>query len=75
MAESSKESGELQELINEDLLNNRIDPSTVNKYIDEVLERPDMFLTRTLMSGSDIVEATLRQINNFTEDRLRLELE
>jgi hypothetical protein len=51
-----------------------IDLSLVSKYIDETTERPENFLQRTLMTGSDIVEVTLRAIERFTDDNLRLEL-
>lgn len=51
-----------------------IDLSLVSQYISELTENPDLFLQRTLMTGSDIVEITLDSINNFSKNNLKLEL-
>jgi hypothetical protein len=72
--DSNKHMKELQEAWNELYLKNRIDPASVRQYLSELLEKPEQFLTRTLMTGSDIVDVTLRQIDSFAEDRLQLSL-
>lgn len=74
MAEKNVELAKLQEMYNEEFGKRTIDPLAVNKYINEILERPENFLRRTLMTGFDIVEATLREIDEFVETRLDLAL-
>jgi hypothetical protein len=46
----------------------------VSQLLNELAEKPEVFLQRTLMTGSDIVNATLAQVDDFVEDRLRLVL-
>lgn len=43
-----------------------------SKFLDQMAEKPDMFLNRTLLTGSDIARGVLEQIENFTKDRLAL---
>lgn len=53
-----------------DFYNNlRIDPNMFLLY-----EKPDNFLKRTLMTGSDVVESMLKFISDFPEITLNLEL-
>ncbi len=74
MEKSSADLAKLQKQFNEEFGKNRIDPNLVSQYINELLEKPGVFLERTLMTGSDIVEATHAQVDDFVENRLRLVL-
>lgn len=74
LEEIGEKNAEIQRLYNEQFGANRIDPTLVNRYVSELTEKPGDFLSRTLLTGSDIVELTLRSITNFADDRLRLEL-
>ncbi len=49
-----------------------IDPTLAAQYL--LVEPPATFLTRTLMTGSDIVQATLDQISEYAEVHLQLPL-
>jgi hypothetical protein len=74
MQETNAELARIQKLYEQDFKKSRIDPAAVNQYINEALEKPEIFLARTLMVGSDIVKATLSQIDDFVDDRLQLPL-
>lgn len=74
MEETNRKTAEVQRQYNEQFGSGRIDPTLLSKFVSEVNERPGDFLSRTLLTGSDIVELTLRSISSFTADRLRLEL-
>lgn len=64
---------EVERKTRELMSNSGIDLSIVSRYIDELKEEPEHFLQRTLMTGSDIVELTLEAIENFADNRLKLE--
>jgi hypothetical protein len=74
MAKYSEKLAKIQELYNKEFGANRIDPNKVSQLLNELAEKPEVFLQRTLMTGSDIVNATLAQVDDFVEDRLRLVL-
>lgn len=73
LAKISEQAAEVQRRYDEEFGSKKIDASLINKYISDLTERPEEFLQRTLMTGSDIVELTLRAVSSFAEDRLRLE--
>lgn len=52
----------------------KIDPSLVDQYIDELTEKPEAFLARTLLTGSDIVELNLASLHNFADFTLQAKL-
>lgn len=71
----SAKNAEVQRAFNEEFgSGSKIDPTMVNEFIRELNEKPELFLQRTLMTGSDIVEITLLEIENFAKNRLRLEM-
>lgn len=48
-----------------------IDLSLVNRYIMETSEKPSDFFKRTLATGHDIADITLKQIENFAQMNLQ----
>ena len=65
---------EMQRRYNEEFGDGQpIDPEMFRELIDELRERPERFLKRTLMLGSDIVEMTLDAVYDFTDYTLKLE--
>lgn len=76
LQEISEQSAEVQRKYNELMggSNNGIDLGVLNQYRSDLTEHPADFLTRTLVTGSDVVEITLKQIADFTRNNLRLEL-
>jgi hypothetical protein len=59
----------------EELTNaSKFDTSIAAQFVNELTEKPEVFLKRTLMTGSDIVESTQRMISDYTELNLKLEL-
>jgi hypothetical protein len=49
-----------------------IDPLIFTSTRKLIIEKSDTFLTRTLMTGSDIAEISLSMINDFTDLTLAL---
>jgi hypothetical protein len=76
LQEISEQSAEVQRKYNELMgtSNNGIDLGVLNQYRSDLTERPADFFARTLVTGSDIVEITLKQIADFTRNNLKLEL-
>lgn len=74
MEEYGEKNAEIQRLYNE--LNgsgtNGVDLSVITRYTSDLTEKPADFLTRTLVTGSDIVEVTLQQIEDFCRNNLKL---
>lgn len=75
MEEYAEKNAEIQRQYNELVggATNGIDLWVINQYRSDLTEKPADFLTRTLATGSDVVEITLRQIEDFTRNNLRLE--
>jgi hypothetical protein len=73
MEEYSEKNAEVQRMYNDLQSGGRgdIDPSIVNRYIMETSEKPSDFFKRTLATGSDIVDITLKQIENFAQINLQ----
>lgn len=75
MEKNSKAIAEIQRRYDEEFTKWRaIDPSLVSEYITEMTEKPDTFLARTLMTGSDIVSLNLALLDGFVDFSLNLEL-
>lgn len=72
----SEQSAEVQRKYSELVggVNNGIDLGVLNQYRSDLTERPADFFARTLVTGSDIAEITLRQIADFTRNNLKLDL-
>lgn len=51
-----------------------IDPANVREYISELTERVEDFLSRTLLTGSDIAEIQRYLLTNFAENTISTEL-
>lgn len=75
LEKSSRELAELQKKYDEEFSSwKRIDPANVSQYISELTEKPEAFLARTLLTGSDIVALNLEFLHNFTEHTLKMRL-
>lgn len=74
MEEISKQTAEVQRKYSELMGGsaNGVDLGLITQYTSEMTEKPSDFLTRTLVTGSDIVEITLKQIEDFTRNNLKL---
>jgi len=51
-----------------------IDPTHIYEYISELMERMEDFLSRTLLTGSDIAEIQRQLITNFVENTITTKL-
>lgn len=75
MEKRSEELKELQKLYDEEFSPGRkIDPKLVSEYISELTEKAEQFLTRTLMTGSDIVDLQLAYLENFAKFTVHTDL-
>jgi hypothetical protein len=74
MEQYSQKTAEVQRLYDELNGGGRgdIDPTIVKQYILETSEKPADFFKRTLATGSDIANITLKQIEDFTKMNLQL---
>lgn len=71
---SSKEARRYGEMLKELYGFREIDPAHVQEYISELTERVEDFLSRTLLTGSDIAEIQRYLITNFAENTITTEL-
>jgi len=73
--EKAKEIRRVQKLLEKDFSKLRpVDPLYASQYISELTEKPEQFLSRTLMTGSDIVDLNLSFLHKFADYTLKLEL-
>jgi hypothetical protein len=74
LEDMSKQTAEVQRKYNELTGGSAsgIDLSVITQYTSELMEKSSDFLSRTLVTGSDIVEITLKQIEDFTRNNIRL---
>lgn len=72
--ETSKEVRRILEMMEEFSGFREIDPANVREYISELTERVEDFLSRTLLTGSDIAEIQRFLLTNFAENTISTEL-
>lgn len=72
--ETSKEINRIIEMTKELYGFREIDPTHVYEYISELTERMEDFLSRTLLTGSDIAEIQRQLITNFVENTITTKL-
>ena len=74
MDEYNEKTKEIQEALNELVGSSGVDPAQVALASAVRYENRDMFLTRTLLTGSEIAELSLNMIEKFTSLNLSLNL-
>lgn len=73
LEEYSQQTAEVQRQYQELMAGNPngVDLGVLNRYIQETSEKPSDFFKRTLATGSDVVEITLKQIEDFAKINLQ----
>lgn len=75
MEKVGKDLAEIQRKYNEEFAKWRaVDPANIAQYISELTQKPETFLARTLMTGSDIIDLNLQFLHQFAELNTSLEL-
>lgn len=70
-ADYVKQMEEIQQMTSE-LLGNGVDAQMLTAAIRYASEKPENFLQRTLMTGDDIVDATIKLVETFPKTQLQL---
>lgn len=72
LKELGEETARIQELYDELFGSGKVDLGLIHQFIDDLNETPEQFLTRKLLTGADIADITLKEIDNFVAQRLDL---
>lgn len=72
LADYKAQSEEIAEMATKYLAHTGIDPMVISEATRTLVESPEQFMGRTLMTGDDIVQTTIDLVERFPEPQLKL---